>query len=50
MPSPTPAGGAILLAVAATSGRNAWAVGQTGTYSTPNPRTVDLHWNGSIWR
>jgi hypothetical protein len=50
LPSPSPAGGAILFAVAATSGPNAWAVGQTGTYSTLNPTTVDLHWNGTTWK
>jgi hypothetical protein len=48
--SPTPAGGGILLSVAATSGSNAWAVGETGTFSTPNPRVVDLHWNGTAWK
>ncbi len=50
VPSPTPAGGGILLSVAASSGSNAWAVGETGTYSTPNPRVVDLHWNGTAWK
>jgi hypothetical protein len=50
VPSPTPGGGALLVSVAATSGRNAWAVGQTATYSTPNPRTVELHWNGTAWK
>jgi len=50
VPSPTPAGGAVLFSVAATSGRNAWAVGQTGTYSSSNPRTADMHWNGTTWK
>ena len=50
VPSPTPAGGGILYSVAATSARNAWAVGQTGNYSTSNPRTLDLHWNGTTWK
>jgi hypothetical protein len=50
VPGPTPAGGGILLHVAATSGRNAWAVGQSGNYSNANPRVLDLHWNGTAWK
>lgn len=36
----------ILWGVAATSARNAWAVGFTGG----PPKTVILRWNGSVWR
>jgi hypothetical protein len=49
VPSPTPAGGAILYAVADTSGRSAWAVGQTGSFSSLKPTTFVLHWNGASW-
>jgi hypothetical protein len=49
--SPNPAGGVTELAVdgvAATSARNAWAV---GTYNTSSAqRTVILHWNGRAWK
>ena len=47
---PDPVGSGMLFSVAATSGRNAWAVGQTGTYATPDPRIVDLHWDGTAWK
>ena len=39
VPSPTPAGGAFLLGVAAVSARNAWAVGGG----------LILRWNGVTW-
>lgn len=35
--------------VAATSGRNAWAVGLTGILSS-NSKTTIAHWNGAVWR
>src|SRR5579871_4133268 len=34
--------------VAATSAKNAWAVGSAGT--TTHPKTLIVHWNGSSWR
>jgi hypothetical protein len=46
VPSPTPAGSAVLLGVAAVSARSAWAVGGAGT----SPSTLILRWNGSVWR
>ena len=36
-----------LSGVAATSARNAWAVGYTGTTST---KTLIVHWNGKTWK
>ncbi|MGO8958577.1 MAG: hypothetical protein ACLQFR_14595 [Streptosporangiaceae bacterium] len=51
----TRAGGAsfavrgILLNVAATSARNAWAVGQTGELPGP-AKALIAHWNGKAWR
>ena len=51
VPSPgRPGGSASLYAVTVTSGRGAWAVGQTGSYSGPKPTTVILHWNGTSWK
>ncbi len=47
VPSPGGPGGTILFGVAATSLRNAWAVGY-GTQSTPPPAVI-LHWNGTRW-
>ena len=44
VPSPSP-DGQHLTGVAATSGRNAWAVGDR-----PARKTVILHWNGTAWR
>jgi hypothetical protein len=41
--------GASLNAVAATSTRNAWAVGCTGCFTT-TPRAVIERWNGSGWK
>jgi hypothetical protein len=46
VPSPTPASGAELLGVAATSAGNAWAVGATASSKS----TVILHWNGAAWK
>jgi hypothetical protein len=48
--SPNPAGAdsTELLGVAATSGRNAWAVGDWSTASTQH--TLTEHWNGKSWR
>jgi hypothetical protein len=46
VPSPSPAGGSLLAAVAATSARNAWAVG----YTRVSGKTLILHWNGTIWK
>jgi hypothetical protein len=43
--TPLVAGGGILLAVAAGSARNAWAVSQS-----VNNTTVILRWNGTAWR
>ena len=45
---PTLAGGGSLAGVAATSGNNAWAVGQTG--SAGSIKTLILRWNGSVWK
>jgi hypothetical protein len=42
-PSPSPAGGT-LSGVAATSARNAWAVGRTSS------ATLILRWNGRVWK
>ena len=51
VPSPTAPGGAILVGVAATSARNAWAVGFAPTHSASTPfRSVILEWNGTAWR
>jgi hypothetical protein len=59
LPSPDPAGnccyrsgGPFLDGVAATSGRNAWAVGVTGDYNSHGHiRSYNLieHWNGTVW-
>jgi erythromycin esterase-like protein len=53
-PSPNPAGAShnnVLDHVAATSGRNAWAVGYVGYYSKgPMARTLIERWNGKAWR
>jgi hypothetical protein len=47
-PNPVP-GGAILIGAAATSSKNAWAVG-TDTDFTVSFHTVIEHWNGRSWR
>ncbi len=53
-PSPNPAGTSknnVLDGVAATSGRNAWAVGYVGYFSKGRQaRTLIEHWNGRAWR
>ena len=46
VPSPTPAGGAVLSGVAAVSAGSAWAVGNTGGASS---KTLILRWNGTAW-
>jgi len=48
--SPSPAGSAVLLGVAATSARNAWAVGATGGLFEPGARALVLRWNGHAWQ
>ena len=49
-PCPAPPAGTSIYALAATSGRNAWAVGETASFFNPHPRPVALHWNGKTWR
>ena len=51
VPSPSPGLGSTLSSVAATSARNAWAVGCTAFcfLSSVSPHTVILHWNGTAW-
>jgi hypothetical protein len=44
VPSPAPGAGGTLNAVAATSARNAWTVGFTGSN-----QSLLLHWNGAAW-
>jgi hypothetical protein len=48
MPGPAIAGGGALAGVAATSARQAWAVGETGSVTAG--KTVILRWNGSVWK
>jgi hypothetical protein len=50
--SPTPHGGGTLFGVAATSSRNAWAVGCAGNCGQGfgGIKTLILHWNGTAWR
>ena len=47
VPCPSPGRGALLYAVAATSARNAWAVGYTNGISSSRPLIV--RWNGAAW-
>jgi hypothetical protein len=47
VPSAAPAGSAFY-GVAATSARNAWAVGATGSGDGPT-KTLVLRWNGAAW-
>jgi hypothetical protein len=47
--SPSPDGNAVLYAVAATSARDAWAVGSYVPVNQSNPRTLIEHWNGKTW-
>jgi hypothetical protein len=35
--------------VAATSARNAWAVGSTSKINHGTSKTLILHWNGTTW-
>jgi hypothetical protein len=49
IPSPSPGATASLSAVAATSARNAWAVGSTSAANHGNPETLILRWNGKAW-
>jgi hypothetical protein len=53
VPSPSPAPGGYLNGVAATSARNAWAVGLIGggpgTGTGPIDKTLIEHWNGNAW-
>ncbi len=44
-----PRGRRELLGVAATSARNAWAVGCTSCF-TSSPKTLILRWNGTAWK
>jgi hypothetical protein len=46
VPSPTPAGGALLTSVVATSAKNAWAVG----FGLTSFKTLVLRWNGRTWK
>jgi hypothetical protein len=48
--SPTPAGGAGLFGVAATSGRIAWAVGIAGNLFGGKAKALVLRWNGTAWK
>jgi hypothetical protein len=47
-PNPNPRGDSSLEGVAATSTRNAWAVGSSLNGTTG--KTLILHWNGTAWR
>lgn len=50
VPSPNPKpGGAILIGVAATSAKNAWAVGTDTDFVTGFHNVIE-HWNGKSWR
>jgi len=50
VPSPSPTGTARLFGVAGASTRSAWAVGLSGGLFSANPKTVALHWNGTVWQ
>lgn len=47
---PEPGAGGQLIAVDATSSRNAWAVGCTRTFGNAKARPLVLHWNGTAWK
>jgi hypothetical protein len=47
VPSPVPAG--VLAGVAATSARDAWAVGYYHTPGALRLKTLVEHWNGTVW-
>ncbi len=49
MPSPGPPAGPNLYGVAATSARNAWAVGGT-SITDAGSKTLVLDWNGTTWK
>jgi hypothetical protein len=56
-PSPNPQGDpmtgvrySVLFGVAATSARNAWAVGEYFNGDTDSPTALVLHWNGKSWK
>ena len=49
VPSPSPQGNLSLTSVAVTSGRNAWAVGDVFTSTSPAASLI-LHWNGTTWQ
>ena len=49
VPSPSPKGSVYLNAVAVTSGRNAWAVGEVVTGISSYVALI-LHWNGTTWQ
>jgi hypothetical protein len=48
--SPNPASKNALLGVAATSARNAWAVGATGNVFGTTAKALILRWNGHTWQ
>ena len=54
VPSPSPdasvKGGALLYGVAATSAKNAWAVGNYYDPTSQKTLTLILHWNGTAWK
>jgi hypothetical protein len=43
--APSPTGGSVLTAAAASSGHSAWAVG----YTRGSGKTIILRWNGTFW-
>jgi hypothetical protein len=47
---PMPAGGGELIGVRAASGRSAWAVGCTRTFTAARAMPLVLRWNGAAWR
>jgi hypothetical protein len=49
VPSPSPQGNLSLTSVAVISGRNAWAVGDVFTSTSPATSLI-LHWNGATWQ
>jgi len=47
--SPTPASGGSLYGVTVTSAHRGWAVGETGSATGTNTKTLILRWNGTAW-
>lgn len=47
---PVPASGGELIGVHAVSGRSAWAVGCTRTFTAIRARPLVLRWNGAAWK